>query len=148
MVESVDVEKSSNTLRLVSQAATKCRILYLDDDEKVLQSIVYLLGHLGFQVHGYSDQGIALRAFRAAPTEFEIVVTDYNMPGLSGLDVAKQIREIRADLPVVVTSGFIDEELHDQADLVGVSALLPKPFSAKQFCELVQQLLTTESHPN
>jgi two-component system, cell cycle sensor histidine kinase and response regulator CckA len=148
MLESVDDEKSSNTLMLGSQAATKCRILYLDDDEKVLQSIVYLLGHLGFQVHGYSDQGIALRAFRAAPTEFEIVVTDYNMPGLSGLDVAKQVREIRADLPVVVTSGFIDEELHDQADLVGVSALLPKPFSAKQFCELVQQLLTTESEPN
>lgn len=70
------------------------------------------------------------------------------MPGLSGLEAARQVREIRADLPVVITSGFIDEELQDQADGVGVSALLPKPFSAKHFCELVQQLLTTESEPS
>ncbi|MDX1927402.1 MAG: ATP-binding protein [Pirellulaceae bacterium] len=136
-----DLERRSTTAAHASHVAPLCRVLYIDDDEMVLQSLVNLFGHYGIQVRGYTDQLTALAALRAATTSFDLVVTDYNMPGLSGLDVAKQVREIRADLPVIVTSGFIDEELHAHADEAGVRALIPKPFSAQYFCDLVQKLL-------
>lgn len=52
---------------------------------------------------------------RANPVVFELVVTDYNVPGISGLDVARAACEIPAGLPVVVASGLIDENLRAQA---------------------------------
>ena len=117
----------------------------------VLNSIVSLLGRYGFQVRGYTDQHAALNALRVAESHFDIVVTDYNMPGLSGLDVAKQVRKIRPEIPIIVTSGNVDQELQTRAGEAGVSALIPKPFSAEYFCDLVQQLLhpseTTEANP-
>jgi CheY-like chemotaxis protein len=48
---------------------------------------------------------------RSDPSAFDVVVSDYNMPYLSGLDVARAVRDIRADLPVAIVSGFIDERL-------------------------------------
>ncbi len=123
-----------------SQRYPQRSILYLDDEPMVLNSMIKLLGHAGLQVHGYSDQQTALNFLHSAVTRVDVVVTDYNMPGLSGLDVAKKIREIRPDLPVIIASGFIDEELRSQAEEAGVKALISKPFSTKTFCELVQQL--------
>ncbi len=136
-----ELENISTVATPVSPVAPSCRILFIDDDETVIQSIVKLLGYYGFQVRGYSDPLIALAALRAAINNFDIVVTDYNMPGLSGLDVARQVREIRPDLPVLVASGFIDEVLRAHAGEAGVKALISKPFSARTFCDLVKQLL-------
>ncbi len=123
-----------------SQRYPQRSILYLDDEPMVLNSMIKLLGHAGLQVHGYSDQQTALNFLHSAATRVDVVVTDYNMPGLSGLDVAKKVREIRPDLPVIIASGFIDEELRSQAEEAGVKALISKPFSTKAFCDLVQQL--------
>ncbi|MEQ1776867.1 MAG: response regulator, partial [Burkholderiales bacterium] len=65
----------------------------------------------------------------------------YNMPGMSGLDVAREVRAIRPDLPVVVTSGFIDETLRAQAAAAGVRELIFKATSVEAFCEVVQSLM-------
>ena len=69
-------------------------ILYLDDDESLVLLVKRLLERRGYRVSGYTDQREALAALRADPAAFDLVVTDYNMPGMSGLDVA---REVRAD---------------------------------------------------
>jgi len=68
------------------------------------------------------------------------VVTDYNMPGMQGLEVAREVRAIRADLPVAVTSGYIDEELRSGAEAVGVRELIPKPFAMQDFFAVVERL--------
>ncbi len=82
VVSPFDLENISTAATLVSPVAPTCSILFIDDDETVIQSIVNLLGHYGFQVRGYSDQLTALSALRAAKNNFDIVLTDYNMPGL------------------------------------------------------------------
>ena len=79
-------------------------ILYLDDDEALVYLVRRLLERHGFRVSGYIDQGEALAALRAEPHLFDLVLTDYNMPGMSGLDVAREVRAIRAGLPVASTS--------------------------------------------
>lgn len=62
------------------------------------------------------------------------------MPGLSGLEFANQVQKIRPLLPVVIASGYIDNELRSHESEAGVMALLPKPFSAKCFLDLLQQV--------
>ena len=116
------------------------QILCLDDDASVMRMVKQLLEVRGYRVSGYVNQHAALDAIRAAPGAFDVVVTDYNMPGMQGLDVAREVRTIRADLPVVVTSGFIDEELRIGAEAAGVRALIPKPFILKDLYAVVERL--------
>ena len=119
------------------------RILYLDDDESLVFMVDRLLKRRGYRVAAYTRQDEALQALRADPTAFDLVLTDYNMPGMSGLDVAREVQAIRPELPVAVTSGFIDEELHAQAAGAGVRDLIFKADSVEVFCDAVQRLAQT-----
>jgi DNA-binding NarL/FixJ family response regulator len=65
------------------------------------------------------------------------------MPGMSGLDVARAVREIRADLPVIVVSGFIDETLRAKVADAGVRELIFKATAVEDFCAVVQRSLFT-----
>ena len=69
------------------------------------------------------------------------MVTDYNMPGMSGLDVARAVHEIRADLPVALSSGYISQELQDSAPAHGVSALIFKAHAVEDYCAMIARLL-------
>ena len=99
-----------------------------------------LLERQGHKVTCFAEPREALAALRNAPDFFHLVVTDYNMPGMHGLEVAREIRRIRADLPVAVTSGFIDEELRAGAERNGVSDLVAKPFAINELYAAVQRM--------
>jgi PAS domain S-box-containing protein len=117
------------------------RLLYIDDDESLVFLVKRLLERRGVQVSGFSDQQSALQTLRADPQAFDLVLTDYNMPGLSGLDVAREVRQIRPDLPVAVASGFIDENLHQAAEGAGVRELIFKASDVEAFCASLQGLV-------
>jgi CheY-like chemotaxis protein len=116
-------------------------ILYLDDDESLVFLVERLLKRRGYRVAAHTRQEDALQALRADPAAVDLVLTDYNMPGMSGLDVAREARAIRPDLPVAVTSGFIDEALRAQAEGAGVRELIFKADEVEVFCDAVQRLL-------
>ena len=116
-------------------------VLYLDDDDSLVLLVTRMLERSGYRVSGYTDSTFALQAVRADPGQFDLVVTDYNMPGMSGLDVAREVSRIRPDLPVVVTSGYITDELREKAPDAGVRQLVYKPNSAEELCETVRNLL-------
>jgi two-component system cell cycle sensor histidine kinase/response regulator CckA len=117
------------------------QVLYLDDDESLVILVTRTLERNGYRVAGYTDSAQALQALRAEPWRFDLVVTDFNMPGMSGLDVAQEVSRIHPDLPVVVTSGYITDELREKAPLAGVRQLVYKPNSAEDLCETVRRLL-------
>ncbi len=119
------------------------RILCVDDDESVVFLMLRLLERQGYRVSGYTDPREALAAVRADPGGFDLVVTDYNMPGMSGLDVARAVRAIRPDLPVAVASGFIDEALRAQAKGAGVRELIFKANAVEDVCEALMRLART-----
>ena len=116
------------------------RVLFLDDDESLVSLVKRLLERRGFVVDAFGNQRDALDALRAAPAAYDLVLTDYNMPGMSGLDVARAVRGIRADLPVAVASGFIDETLRAQAEGAGVREIIFKASAVGEFCEVVSRL--------
>ena len=116
------------------------RVLYVDDDEAIVFLITRLLERQGYRVSGYTDPREALAAVRARPNEFDLAVSDYNMPGMSGLEVARALKEIRVDLPVALASGYITDELRTQAPAAGVSELIYKPNTIDDLCEAVARL--------
>ena len=115
------------------------RVLYIDDDDAIVYLMKRLLESKGYCVSGYTDQNEALAAARAEPGRFDVVMTDYNMPGMSGLDVARALREIRADLPIILASGNITEELRVHAPGAGVNELVFKPNTVEELCEAIDR---------
>lgn len=71
------------------------------------------------------------------------VVSDYNMPGMSGLEVARAVRAIRADLPVAVVSGFVDEALRVNAREAGVCEVIFKADAVEDLCGVFVALVQT-----
>jgi PAS domain S-box-containing protein len=99
--------KSLQTLRAPRERGRGAneRVLYVDDEAALVSLATRALERVGFRVDGFSDVERALDAFRAAPGEFDAVITDLSMPGMSGFDFARELRRIRPALPIVVTSG-------------------------------------------
>ena len=99
-----------------------------------------LLERRGYKVAAFTEQQQAIDALRAAPQSFHLLMTDYNMPGMSGIEVARQALAIRADLPVAVASGYISDELQAEAQAAGVTEVVFKTDAVEAFCEVVARL--------
>jgi CheY-like chemotaxis protein len=117
------------------------RVLYIDDEESLVFLVSRMLQRRGFEVSGHTDQQEGLAALRSDPHRIDLAVVDYNMPGMSGLDVAREIRAIRPALPVAIASGFITDELREAAAAMGIHDLIFKPNAVEEFCEVVLRLV-------
>jgi CheY-like chemotaxis protein len=141
------VASSHGNAKPIVAAQMDRQILYLDDDRVLVTMVERLLQRHGLRVAGFTSQDEAIAAVSAEPSRFDLVVSDYNMPGMSGLDVARHIRGIRADLPVAIASGNIDEALRNQAEGAGVRELILKAEAMEGFYEVVQRLIEASSSP-
>ncbi|WP_310568033.1 ATP-binding protein [Hydrogenophaga sp.] len=129
-----------------TSSATQRHILYLDDDDTLVFLVRRLLERRGYKVTAFTEQQQAIDAVRADPQGFHLLMTDYNMPGMSGVDVARAVRAIRPDLPVAVASGYISDELQAEAAAAGVTEVVFKTDAVEAFCEIVARLVTP-AHP-
>jgi signal transduction histidine kinase/CheY-like chemotaxis protein len=117
------------------------RVLLIDDEEPVLAATAEVLSRLGYEAVSFSDSHAALAAFQAAPERFDVVVTDEAMPGLSGTGLARVLRHHRADLPIVLLSGYSDAIQTQQALAAGVSELLTKPIRSQEMATTLARVL-------
>lgn len=113
------------------------RILVVDDDEAILRMLKLELEHKGFYVTTFSDPKDVLKRFYEAPSQFDIAVLDYQMPDMNGLELARQLFDIRLNFPVILLSGFVDEELEKQAKSEGIRAVLQKPASIEEIFAVI-----------
>ncbi|TXC67527.1 response regulator [Piscinibacter aquaticus] len=92
--------------------------------------------------HARVGSGLAaVETVRENPLGHALVITDYNMPGLSGLAVAEQLASMAPGLPVLITSGYVTEELLERAQALGVRGVLLKEHSLERLAELVRAAL-------
>ena len=121
----------------------RMHILYVDDDEMIAFLMERLLKREGYEITCFSDARSALAAIRDRSRSFDLAITDYNMPGMSGLDFAREARVERPNLPVAIASGYITDELRAQAPSAGVKELMYKPNSVEEFIAAVDRLAQT-----
>ena len=134
------VPKDPQALLPVAKDPIK-HVVCVDDDEPMLLMLERWLQRRGYRVSAFADPLAALAAFRAAPKGVDIVVTDFNMPGLSGLALAEALTALRPDLPIVLSSGYVSDELLRDARRCGVSDVICKENTIDQLDALLQRLL-------
>ncbi|MDF1614166.1 response regulator [Desulfurivibrio dismutans] len=117
------------------------RVLVVDDESKIVEMLASLLEHLGYRAMGLTDSRQALELFRQDPWAFDLVISDQTMPGLTGGELARALREIRPDLPVIICTGFSTRMTAEQARRDGIQGYLMKPFSLDDIARLVRRVL-------
>ncbi|RCX11484.1 PAS domain-containing hybrid sensor histidine kinase/response regulator [Extensimonas vulgaris] len=127
--------------RAASTAARGHHVMYVDDDQALVFVVQRLLRRRGYEVSTFTDPQAALQALRAAPEKYDLLVTDYNMPGFSGVELLRATRQIRPALPVALASGYVSSEIEQAALAEGARALIHKPNDVQEFCATVARLL-------
>jgi len=102
-------------------------ILVVDDDPLLVELAVQRLDELGYVALAHTSSRAALRALLDAPAAVDLVLTDENMPELSGSELVAAIRASGLDVPIIMTSGNVTQALWERARAASVCALLGKP---------------------
>jgi len=116
-------------------------VLLVDDEAVVLKVTRAMLERFGYVVEGHTDSLAALAAFAAAPGRYRLLLTDYAMPKLDGVELARGIWEIRPDFPAVLYTGYGGRLTPNEAEQMGFVELLAKPFSMQMLEEAVAHAL-------
>jgi two-component system response regulator PilR (NtrC family) len=116
-------------------------VLVCDDEVNVRELIASLLEDDGFRVCRAKDVADGVAVFAREPDGFVLAVVDLIMPGGSGYDVVRRVREVRPGLPAVLVSGFADRELPPDLPAGGPTVVLPKPFRLEQLATTVAAVL-------
>jgi signal transduction histidine kinase/ActR/RegA family two-component response regulator len=123
-------------------------ILFVDDEAILVHLGQELLTRLGYTVTGHTGGIEALTAFRAAPQQFDLVITDQTMPTMTGEALVRALRDIRPDLPIVLCTGFSYAMTKDKAAALGIDAFLLKPLVAHDLgCTISQVLAQRQATP-
>jgi len=114
------------------------RILFIEDDHAGREAALFNLRSAGYEVVSASDGQEGLSLF--SPGEFDLLITDVKMPGISGIEVLRQARSLDPDLPVLVVTAFGEMETALEAMREGACYFLVKPFDRAQFLSAVEKL--------
>ena len=118
-------------------------MLYVDDDEVVSLTAAALLSRAGFVVTCAQDGQSALTALRDAPCGYAAVVTDFNMPGMSGLALTEAMRDESPGTPVIITSGLVTDELQAAASRLGVRQVVFKEHMLDRLVDAIRSAVAS-----
>ena len=118
------------------------RILFVDDEESLVRLGDKTLARQGYTVVTATSSLEALATFQAAPHAFDLVITDQTMPHMTGANLARELRTIRADIPIILCTGFSHDMDADKATAQGIDAFLLKPIQAQELILTVQDVLS------
>ena len=118
--------------------------MYVDDEEPLVALVKRSLERSGYKVTGETNPVHAVETFRANPMQFDAVVTDLAMPQLSGFDMSSQLLQIRPDIPIVMTSGYVRPEDQERALHMGLRDLILKPDTMEQLSKTLDQLFEAD----
>jgi excisionase family DNA binding protein len=114
---------------------TKPRVLVVDDEASIREMLSRTLALAQYEVDTAADATTALDHMRARGDEYDLMIADLKMPGMDGLALIRQVREIKSNLPVIIITGFSTESSAIDAVNLGVAGYLTKPFRVPQVLE-------------
>jgi CheY-like chemotaxis protein len=116
-------------------------VMIVDDERALVALAEETLAELGYEAVGFDSSLAALQAFRAEPKRFDLVLTDETMPDLTGIELAREIRQLRPEISIILMSGYSGPQLSERAQAAGVIDVLRKPLIRRDIAEPVARAL-------
>lgn len=119
------------------------RILVVDDEPLLAKATRQMLERLGYEVDWRSNGIETLDVFKRRSEEkpFDLVIIDPTMPQLTGVDLARELLQLRPDLPILLCTGFSEKINADRASSLGIRGVLMKPVEMKELAGLIRKIL-------
>jgi CheY-like chemotaxis protein len=117
------------------------RILFVDDDQAIVDIGKDMLERLGYTVVASTNSIEALEVFRAQPEQFDLVITNMTMPKMTGDKLAGELMRIRSDIPIVLCTGYSDGITEERAKAMGIRAFVMKPILKHEMAETIKGVL-------
>jgi PAS domain S-box-containing protein len=117
------------------------RILFIDDDDILAEMGKIMLERLGYRVTVRTNSIEALETFQNQPDQFDLIITDQTMPGMTGSDMARRMLQIRPEIPIILCTGYSTLIAEGKAKLLGIKGFAMKPLAKKDIAALIRQVL-------
>jgi len=117
------------------------RIMFVDDEKPLMDLGKGLLENLGYEVVARTSSIEALEVFRAQPNRFDLIITDMTMPNMTGMELAKELLQIRPNIPIILCTGFSETVTEEKAEATGIREFIFKPLSARNLAETIRKVL-------
>ena len=118
------------------------RILLVDDEQPLVEIGKQMLERLGYTVAARTSSIEALELFKVQPNRFDLVITDIVMPNMTGEKLAEKLMDIRADIPIILCTGYSEKFTRRQASDMGIRSFLMKPLVMQDLAGTVRQALS------
>ncbi len=135
------LDKETSTEKKGKTKADGGRILFVEDDPDQLQTAPRLLRDLGYEVDAVGESSKALELLAARPSRFDLIISDYDMPGLNGVELAKGVQRQQPDLPVIIVSGR-EEALGAVTQVENVVRVVIKPYEKNLLKSVIEAALS------
>jgi PAS domain S-box-containing protein len=138
-VQRPDTKKEEATVSVLPTGTE--RILFVDDEELLVEMARGMLESLGYHVAVAANGTDAWNLFRENPSRFDLVITDQTMPDMTGLTLARKMLEVRAGLPIILSTGYSETVSAEKAKEVGIREFVMKPVVRKELAQTVRRVL-------
>ena len=116
-------------------------ILIVDDEKAMADVTQSMIERLGYQVSARTSSIEALEAFRSNPDRYDLVITDYTMPNMTGVELAEKLLELRPDISIVLCTGYSERIDEKKAKLRGIRAFVMKPIALNELAKTIRDTL-------
>ena len=142
LLPTVNAEQAASEATSIDSIPTgKERIMLVDDEEMIADMMTQMLQKMGYHVTGYTQSSSALETFRNSPRSYDLVITDMTMPTMTGDILAKEIKAIRSDIPVILCTGFSEQFSDSKRQDPNIQAFIMKPIGMQNLAETIRETL-------
>ena len=139
VIEDGDVEEEFEAVDGTEKGTE--HILLIDDEEQIVSMERQMLESLGYQVTACADSVEALKQFSKHPETYDLVITDMTMPRMSGAELAKELLDIKPNIPVILCTGFNEDITEEKALEMGIQKFIMKPVIKNDLATTIRNVL-------
>lgn len=119
----------------------KERLMVVDDEKSILLSTQENLEDNGYKIKAFINPGDALKEFKKHPDQFDLIITDMTMPGITGDLLSKDVLEVRPDMPIILCTGYSEKISESKAFEMGIKKFVQKPIDTKRLLYMIREVL-------
>ncbi len=117
------------------------KIMLVDDEHAIVETLQAILSKKGYQISTFNNGESALKAFSKNPDQFDLIITDMTMPKMTGDTLSIEALKIRADIPIIICTGYHENFTEAEAIEKGIKKYVCKPVVGSKLCDIIRDLL-------